>query len=95
MHKLGDYERSCVLNKDNLNRRRLVLGADHPATLASATNLAYDFYELGEYEQAYILNQDSLARRRDGRQNNALGWLRDDNLSAQLDELGDGLEPWE
>jgi hypothetical protein len=36
------------LDQDTLDRRRRVLGQDHPDTLASAANLAIDLRELGE-----------------------------------------------
>jgi hypothetical protein len=37
-----------VLDQDTLDRRRRVLGQDHPDTLASAENLAADLRALGE-----------------------------------------------
>jgi hypothetical protein len=36
------------LDQDTLDRRRRVLGQDHPDTLASASNLATDLRALGE-----------------------------------------------
>ena len=36
------------LNRDTLDRRRRILGHDHPDTLNSAANLATDLRELGE-----------------------------------------------
>jgi hypothetical protein len=36
------------LDQDTLDRRRRVLGDDHPDTLASASNLADDLRMLGE-----------------------------------------------
>ena len=36
------------LDQDTLDRRRRILGEDHPATLASASNLANDLRALGE-----------------------------------------------
>ena len=36
------------LDRDTLDRRRRVLGEDHPDTLASAGNLAADLRALGE-----------------------------------------------
>jgi hypothetical protein len=35
------------LDQDTLDRRRRVLGEDHPHTLSSANNLAADLRELG------------------------------------------------
>jgi hypothetical protein len=52
------------LDQDTLERRRRVLGRDHPDTLYSAYNLAADLRELGEVEAARDLDQDTLERRR-------------------------------
>ena len=52
------------LVQDTLDRRRRVLGADHPDTLISATSLAIILHELGEVQAARDLNQDTLDRRR-------------------------------
>ena len=41
-----------------------MLGEDHPDTLHSAANLAFDLTDLGEYQAARELDQDTLARRR-------------------------------
>jgi hypothetical protein len=41
-----------------------VLGADHPSTLVSASNLANDLRALGEVQAARDLEQDTLDRRR-------------------------------
>jgi len=40
------------LDQDTLDRRRRVLGHDHPDTLRSAHNLAADLRELGEADDA-------------------------------------------
>jgi hypothetical protein len=47
-----------------LDRRRRVLGDDHPRTLSSASNLAIDLRRLGEVQAARDLDQDTLDRRR-------------------------------
>jgi Tetratricopeptide repeat len=47
-----------------LDRRRRVLGDDHPDTLPSANNLADDLRRLGEVQAARDLDQDTLDRRR-------------------------------
>ena len=40
------------LDQDTLDRRRRVLGEDHPETLRSARNLAADVRALGEADEA-------------------------------------------
>jgi hypothetical protein len=69
------------------------LGEDHPATLASASELPIDLRALGEVQAARDLDQDTLDRRR-----RLLGedhpdtLISVDNLAADqraLDELDD------
>ena len=45
---MGRYAEARDLDQDTLDRRRRVLGEDHPDTLSSANNLATDLRELGE-----------------------------------------------
>jgi hypothetical protein len=45
---LGEVAAARDLDQDTLERRRRVLGADHPDTLTSASNLAGDLRALGE-----------------------------------------------
>ena len=45
---LGEHQAARDLDEDTLARRRRVLGADHPDTLRSASNLAADLRALGE-----------------------------------------------
>ena len=59
---MGRYAEARDLDQDTLDRRRRVLGDDHPSTLNSATNLAIDLRQLGEVQAARDLDQDTLAR---------------------------------
>ena len=52
------------LDQDTLERRRQMLGENHPSTLASANRLATDLRLLGEVQAARDLDQDTLERRR-------------------------------
>jgi hypothetical protein len=63
LRQLGQVQDACDLDRDVLRRRR-VLGADHPDTLASASSLAADLRELGDVQAARILDQRTLERRR-------------------------------
>jgi hypothetical protein len=45
---LGKVQAARDLDQDTLDRRRRVLGKDHPDTLRSASNLADDLSALGE-----------------------------------------------
>ena len=45
---LGRHREARELDEDTLTRRRRILGADHPATLISANNLAVDLRDLGD-----------------------------------------------
>jgi len=51
------------LDQDTLDRRRQILGQDHPDALRSASQLAADLRELGEVQAARDLDQDTLDRR--------------------------------
>ena len=62
--RLGEPQAARELNEDTLDRRRRVLGEDHPDTLTSAFILAAELSELGEYQAAKELNEDTLDRRR-------------------------------
>jgi Tetratricopeptide repeat len=52
------------LDQDTLDRRRRLLGQNHPDTLASASELAIDLRNLGQVRAARDLDQDTLDRRR-------------------------------
>jgi tetratricopeptide (TPR) repeat protein len=60
--------------------RRSRLGEDHPDTLGSASNLAYDLWVLGHYERARLLAEDILTRRR-----RVLGANHPDTLESASD----------
>ncbi|WP_235487892.1 tetratricopeptide repeat protein, partial [Frankia sp. AvcI1] len=61
---VGDLTGARVLDKDTLDRRRRVLGEDHPHTLASAFNLAVRLAALGDPQRARDLAEDTLRRWR-------------------------------
>jgi Tetratricopeptide repeat len=50
LRQMRRYADARDLDQDALDRRRRVLGADHPETLFSAGNLAADLYVLGEVQ---------------------------------------------
>lgn len=60
----GIYEQARDLGADTLDRRRRVLGPDHPNTLKTAHGLAWSLGELGEHAKARDLNTDTLDRYR-------------------------------
>lgn len=59
------HERAWKHRQDILERRRRILGENHPDTLDSAHNLANTLHALGRHEQARELEQDTLERRRE------------------------------
>jgi hypothetical protein len=61
---LGEVQAARDLDHDTLERRRRVLGEDHPHTLNSAHNLATDLRALGDVQAARDLDHDTLVRRR-------------------------------
>jgi tetratricopeptide (TPR) repeat protein len=60
----GDPAPARPLFERALGLRRSRLGADHPDTLESASNLAHDLWELGQLGAARQLAEDTLTRRR-------------------------------
>ena len=48
LRDLGEVQAARDLDQDTLDRRRRLLGDDHPDTLRSASNLAADLHALGE-----------------------------------------------
>jgi Tetratricopeptide repeat len=48
LYQMGEVQAARDLDQDTLERRRRVLGEDHPDTLTSASNLADDLRLLGE-----------------------------------------------
>ena len=48
LRALGQAQAARDLDQDTMNRRRRILGEDHPDTLTSADNLAADLCALGE-----------------------------------------------
>lgn len=58
------HEQARKQGQETLDRRRRILGMDHPDTLNTAHNLAATLFTLGRYEQACTLGQDTLERRR-------------------------------
>jgi TIR domain-containing protein/tetratricopeptide repeat protein/NB-ARC domain-containing protein len=61
---LGHYAEARELHQDTLDRKREVLGDDHPDTLTSASNLAAVLTQMRMHDRARQLNEDTLARRR-------------------------------
>ena len=47
LRDLGEHRAARELDQDTLERRRRVLGEDHPSTLTSENNLAADLRALG------------------------------------------------
>ncbi|PWI13584.1 hypothetical protein DI272_05100 [Streptomyces sp. Act143] len=61
---VGEYADARPLALDVLERRRRLLGDDHPDTLAGANGLAGTFGALGAHEEARRLYEDIFQRRR-------------------------------
>jgi len=78
------------LDQDTLDRRRRVLGEDHPDTLASAINLALNLHRLGEVQAARDLGQDTFDRCRRVLGADHPNTLQSaNNLAADLRALGE------
>jgi Tetratricopeptide repeat len=87
---LGKMQAARDLAQDTLDRRRRVLGQDHPGTLQSANHLAMILGGLGEVQAAGDLAQDTLDRRRRILGEDHPATLTSaDNLAADLRALGE------
>ncbi len=89
-HTRGEPRAALPLHRRAHDLLQDRLGADHPDTLTTATNLAGDLRSLGEYQQAQALDEDTLTRSRQ-----VLGKDHPDtlttanNLARDLHELGE------
>jgi hypothetical protein len=63
LRDLGELAAARDLARDTLDRRRQLLGEDHPDTLRSASNLARIMAETGQYQTAQELEEDTQVRR--------------------------------
>ncbi|HEX4103663.1 MAG TPA: FxSxx-COOH system tetratricopeptide repeat protein [Pseudonocardiaceae bacterium] len=64
LHTRGEPASARPLHERALDLRRARLGDDHPDTLETANNLAFDLLALGDHEHALQLGEDTLIRRR-------------------------------
>ena len=60
----GEFEEALPLYDECLEKRKRVLGDDHPDTLASLNNLANVYYSKGEFEEALPLYEKCLKARK-------------------------------
>src|SRR5205814_1095177 len=62
--KLGRMQEAELLHRDALERRRKLLGEDHPDTLQAMNNYAWCLGYLGRWQEAEPFFRDALQRRR-------------------------------
>ncbi|MCA1675320.1 MAG: tetratricopeptide repeat protein, partial [Actinobacteria bacterium] len=90
LHTRGEPGPARPLFERALTDRRRTLGEDHPDTLRSANNLAFDLGALGEYERARQLDEDTLTRSRHALGEDHPDTLRSvNNVAADLGALGE------
>ena len=58
--ELGKYKKAEEMNRQALERRKMVLGKEHPDTLTSVSNLALVLQDQGKYKAAEKLNRQAL-----------------------------------
>ncbi|CUS10721.1 unnamed protein product, partial [Tuber aestivum] len=56
----GKYEESETMHRRTLEKRKKILGPDHPHTLTSANNLANVLQDQGKYEEAERMHRHTL-----------------------------------
>jgi hypothetical protein len=61
----GDYAATLHLDQDTLDRRRVVLTADHPYTLGTAGNLALELRAEGAFCESVELLRTTLDKYRE------------------------------
>jgi tetratricopeptide (TPR) repeat protein len=61
---IGDIDRALPLCEECLEKRKRVLGEDHPDTLNTLNNLAGVFALKGEYDRAIPLGEECLEKRK-------------------------------
>jgi tetratricopeptide (TPR) repeat protein len=59
----GEYDRALQLFEECLEKRKRILGEDHPDTLKSLNDLADFFESQGQYDRALQLSEECLAKR--------------------------------
>ncbi len=90
LHTRGEPRAALPLFQRAHGLSREVLGGDHPATLASANNLALDLRAVGDHQQARTLDEDTLARRRSVLGDDHPSTLNSaNNLARDLHALGE------
>jgi len=90
LHTRGEPGTARPLHERALTDHRRMLGEDHPDTLISANNVAFDLHALGEYERARQLDEDTLSRcRRALGEDHPHTLLLAGHLAADLRRLGE------
>jgi hypothetical protein len=73
---LGEHQKAKELNLTVLEKRKHVLGENHPDTLRTMGNLARTYSDLGEHQKAKELNLTVLEKQKQvlgGKHPNTLG----------------------
>ena len=90
LQREGLYSEAREISEDTLNRRRRILGENHPDTLVSQNQLAFQLGFLGEHGAARDLAKNALDRfRRVLGPDHAYTLTTASNLAIQLRRLGE------
>jgi tetratricopeptide (TPR) repeat protein len=60
----GQLKKALDLHEQTLEKRKLILGPDHPQTLASMNNLAAAYHADGQLKKALDLHEKTLGKRK-------------------------------
>ena len=60
----GKYDEALPLHEECLEKRRSILGNDHPNTLTSINNLVLLYKKQGKYDEALPLYEECLEKSR-------------------------------
>lgn len=62
--RIGKYEKALELRKKVCEKRRKILGENHPDTLKSLSNLAISYNDIGNYAKALELSKEVYERQK-------------------------------
>jgi Tetratricopeptide repeat len=61
---LGKYEEAVVMKREVVEKRKRILGDEHPKTISAEANLAITLGELGKREEAVVMKREVVEKRK-------------------------------
>ena len=93
---IGKYSKALEICKEVYEKRKKILGPNHPNTLLVLNNLALTYAKIGEYVKALELNKEVYEKRRKILGENHLDTISSlNNLATSYDRVGDNTKALE